>query len=71
MEIFGISMTLFHYYTYSKCFRSFDKFKLAISCIFLAAKIKGTFFHIDRLQKLHKKYKNMDIEELTPPSKNK
>lgn len=61
MEIFGISMTLFHYYTYSKCFRSFDKFKLATSCIFLAAKIKGTFFHIDKLQNLHKKYKNMDI----------
>jgi len=54
-------MTLFHYYTYFKCFRNFDKYKLIISCIFLSAKIMGLFFHIEKLQLLHKKYKSIDI----------
>lgn len=60
-EIFGLTMTLFHYYTYSKCFRNFDKYKLIISCMFLSAKIMGVFFHIEKLQLLHKKYKSIDI----------
>lgn len=63
MDLFGIAMNLFHYYTYIKCFRSFDKFKLIISCIFLGAKIKGVFFQIERLQKIHKNYKNADIAD--------
>lgn len=65
VEIFGLSMTLFHYYTYHKCFRNFDKYKLIISCIFLSAKIKGSFFYIEKLQNLHKKYKRIDITEIS------
>ena len=30
-------MTLFHYYTYFKSFKNFDKFKLIVGCLFLAA----------------------------------
>lgn len=48
-EIFGISMTLFHYYTYYKHLKNFDKNKLALSCVFLATKLSGSFFKVDKL----------------------
>lgn len=52
-EIFGISMTLFHYYTYYKHLKNFDKNKLALSCVFLATKLSGTFFKVDKLIKIY------------------
>lgn len=52
-EIFGISMTLFHYYTYYKHLKNFDKNKLALSCVFLATKLCGTFFRADKLIKIY------------------
>lgn len=55
-ELFGISMTLFHYYTYFKSFKHFDRHKLIISCLFLSGKIKGVFIKPDILKSLYKKY---------------
>lgn len=60
---FGISMTLFHYYTYLKTLKSFDKFKLLISCIFLAVKIKGSFIHLEKLKAIYKKHKTLDLTD--------
>lgn len=65
IELFGISMTLFHYYTYFKSFKHFDRYKLIISCLFLSGKIKGIFIKPEILQTLYKKYaqKNNEITE--------
>ena len=63
VETFGISMTLFHYYTYLKTLKSFDKFKLLISCIFLAVKIRGSFIHLERLNTMYKKHKTLELTD--------
>lgn len=52
-QIFGVSMTLFHYYTYHKHIKSFDRFKLALSCVFLASKIGGNFLKADKIIGIH------------------
>lgn len=64
-ELFAITMTLFHYYTYYKSFKSFDKYKLIIACLFLACKIKGKFLQLDKLKEFYRKFslKNSDINE--------
>lgn len=55
-ELFGITMTLFHYYTYFKSFKNYDIFKLIIGCLFLAGKIRGMFFKLSLLQTYHNRY---------------
>eukprot|EP00340_Litonotus_pictus_P008942 CAMPEP_0170516064 /NCGR_PEP_ID=MMETSP0209-20121228/2404_1 /TAXON_ID=665100 ORGANISM="Litonotus pictus, Strain P1" /NCGR_SAMPLE_ID=MMETSP0209 /ASSEMBLY_ACC=CAM_ASM_000301 /LENGTH=351 /DNA_ID=CAMNT_0010800835 /DNA_START=205 /DNA_END=1260 /DNA_ORIENTATION=+ len=55
-------MTLFHYYTYFKSFKHFDKFKLITSCLFLSGKIKGLFIKLDILQNFYKKYSQRNNE---------
>jgi hypothetical protein len=62
IDLFAISLTLFHYYTYYKTFKTYDKFKLMISCLFLAGKIKGIFIKLDRLRELYRKYSQRDNE---------
>lgn len=47
LEILGVSMTLFHYYSYYKSFREFDKAQLAVASIFLGCKLQGFFFNTD------------------------
>lgn len=47
---------MFHYYSYFKSFRKFDKLKLSVSCLFLAAKIKGTFIKIETLKVFYERY---------------
>lgn len=65
LEMFGITMTLFHYYTYYKSFKNFDKFKLLIGCLFLSGKIKGIFIKLEELHNFYKKYspKNQEITD--------
>lgn len=46
-EIFGIAMTLFHYYTYFKSFSEYDRCEVAISCIYLACKIEFTYMNAE------------------------
>lgn len=41
VEIFAIAVTLFHYYTYMKSIKSIQLYKLMISCLFLALKLKN------------------------------
>ena len=62
LELFGITMTLFHYYTYYKSFKSFDKYKLIIACLFLACKIKGIFLKLDRLKDFYRKFSTKSSE---------
>jgi hypothetical protein len=40
-------MTLFHYYSYFKSFRGFDKAQLAVASIFLGCKLQGFFFNTE------------------------
>jgi hypothetical protein len=48
-EQLGISMTLFHYYSYSKAFirRDFDRSLLAVVCVFLSSKMTNVFMLTD------------------------
>lgn len=45
-EIFGIAMTLFHYYTYFKSFKEFDRTEISVGCIYLASKIEWYFIPV-------------------------
>jgi transcription initiation factor TFIIIB Brf1 subunit/transcription initiation factor TFIIB len=47
LDVFGTSMTIFHYYTYYKSFRDFDKAQLAVASIFLGCKLHSIFLNID------------------------
>jgi hypothetical protein len=40
-------MTLFHYYSYYKSFREFDKAQLSVASIFLGCKLQGFFFNTE------------------------
>ena len=51
LEIFGVSMTLFHYYSYYKSFREFDRIQLAITCFYLGCKLQGTFISTEEALK--------------------
>jgi hypothetical protein len=66
-EIFGMSMTLFHYYTYFNCFGTFDKYKLIVSCIYFSGKLNQSNIIADKIQSIHKKYKNekISIEDIS------
>ena len=46
-EIFGVAMTLFHYYSYFKSFRDFDRTEISVACVFLACKIQYTFLKVE------------------------
>jgi hypothetical protein len=46
-EIFGVAMTLFHYYSYFKSFRDFDRSEISVACVFLACKIEYTFLKVE------------------------
>jgi hypothetical protein len=46
-EIFGVAMTLFHYYSYFKSFRDFDRTEVSVACVFLACKIQYTFLKVE------------------------
>lgn len=41
VEILGVAVTLFHYYTYMKSLKTVQTSKLMISCLFLALKLKN------------------------------
>jgi len=60
-EIFGISLTLFHYYTYLKSFREFDRYLLCSACLFLAAKMKNSMLKIEDLQENYSLTRNKKI----------
>ncbi len=46
-EIFGCAMTLFHYYTFHKSFKEFDRCEISVACVFLACKIEYSFLKIE------------------------
>jgi hypothetical protein len=56
-EIFGIAMTLFHYYTYYKTFKEFDRLELAVGCVYLSCKIEWWFITIEEAIKIYHKMK--------------
>ena len=56
-EIFGVAMTLFHYYTYLKSFRDFDRVEIAVSCVFLACKIEYTFLKVEEATDIYHRIK--------------
>jgi hypothetical protein len=51
-EIFGVAMTLFHYYTYFKSFYEYDRCEIAVSCVFLACKIEFSFLKADEARQI-------------------
>ncbi len=51
-EIFGVAMTLFHYYTYFKSFNEYDRCEIAVSCVFLACKIEFSFLKADEAKQI-------------------
>lgn len=65
LETFGITMTLFHYYTYFKSLSEFDKSKVIIACIFLSAKIKGRFFKLEDLKKIYQENSERNNSEIS------
>lgn len=46
-NIYGCALTFFHYYTYLRSFREFDKLELAIACVYLAKKINYKFMKLE------------------------
>jgi hypothetical protein len=58
LDIFGTSMTLFHYYSYYKSFREIDKIQLAIASLFLGCKLHSIFLNIDEAKKDYKEQSN-------------
>ena len=61
LEIFGISMTLFYYYTYVKSLKEVDRSDISISCVFLSCKLDFNFLKFEdamMLQEFLKKKKS-------------
>jgi hypothetical protein len=54
-------MTLFHYYTYFKSFREFDKIQLAVASVFLGCKLHSIFLNIEEA---HKDYNELKASSL-------
>jgi hypothetical protein len=52
-------MTLFHYYSYYKSFREFDKAQLAVASIFLGCKLQGYFFNTEEAFKDYSELKKV------------
>lgn len=46
-SILGVACTLFHYYTYYKSFRDFDRTQLAVTCVFLSSKLQNWFIPVE------------------------
>jgi hypothetical protein len=61
LDVFGTSMTLFHYYTYFKSFREFDKIQLAVASVFLGCKLHSIFLNIEEA---HKDYNELKASSL-------
>lgn len=62
-EIFGISMTLFYYYTYLKSFKDFDRSEISVSCVFLSCKIDFNFLKFEDVMMIYESLK----KKKTPP----
>jgi len=52
-EIFGVAMTLFHYYTYYKHFYEYDRTEIAKSCVFLAFKLEYSFLKVEEAWEIY------------------
>lgn len=46
-EIFGVAMSLFHYYTYYKSLKEIDRAEISVACVFLACKIEYSFLKVE------------------------
>jgi transcription initiation factor TFIIIB Brf1 subunit/transcription initiation factor TFIIB len=51
-------MSLFHYYTYHKSFREFDRAQLVVACVFLGCKLHSIFLNIEEAQKEYNEIKS-------------
>jgi len=66
-EIFGVAMTLFHYYSFYKSFKEFDRSEISVACVFLACKIEYSFLKVEdsndeyfRLKRIKNNQKGVD-----------
>jgi hypothetical protein len=50
-------MSLFHYYTYFRSFREFDKAQLAVASVFLGCKLHSIFLNIEEAKKEYNEIK--------------
>ena len=61
-------MTLFHYYSYYKSLREYDRAEISVACVFLAAKIDYFFITIEDAVTLFNKIKsNTKPSSVLPP----
>jgi hypothetical protein len=56
-EIYGIAMTLCHYYYYYKSFREFDRLELSVACVYVACKMKLILIPMEAVVDMYKKKK--------------
>jgi len=54
-DLFGVIMTLFHYFFYFKNIRKYDNYEVLLTCTFLAMKIKNRNIKLDYLIEVFKK----------------
>lgn len=52
-EIYGIAMTLYHYYTYFKMLREINPLELSVACIYLARKIQFEHISMEEVIKIY------------------
>ena len=57
-------MTLFHYYTYFKSLRDFDRIELSLVCVFMACKSQFIYIPIEELGKMFLQLKNNPNEHI-------
>lgn len=52
-KILGMALNFFHYYTYFKSFKKIDRIELALTCVYLAYKIKVGWLKPDNIIELY------------------